>query len=214
MSYQNAGGGMGRNSGSALGGGGGAGGMGLNDVARQASKNLNAIASQVQASQVLDQASKAAAQAGGMLSSWLSTAATQASTLISDGTGAGAGAAASARLDLRNDLRRNLASAPPAAAGGKAFVGFSSDDYQRSHTNGSTVKATVAPARSGLGESNGSSAAHASQPAPYRTQQSTMAAPAAARTANGDLNSSGWGGFEEPAEPAKHEKNDGWGSWD
>jgi hypothetical protein len=198
MSYQQGGGGRGRGY-----GGGGGGGPGLNDVARHASRNLTAIASQVQNSQAFGTASQAAAQAGGMLSSWFTSAASQASSLLQEGAGGGA---ASSSL-LREDLRRNLANAPPASAGGAGFVGFSSDDYMRQHS---------APASS-LSTGNGYQQHQQHQPvqppsqfcsAPTQPQKTPVPA-----VAPSDANA-GWGGFDDvpgtDTDPAK----DSWGSWD
>lgn len=214
MSYQSGGGG-GRGY-----GGSGAGGTGLNDVARQAQRNLGAFASTVQNSEAFGTATKAAAQAGGLLGSWLSTAATQATTLINEGANAATGVATgqnggfsgfgsgSGTTDLRNDLRRNLASAPPAAASGSGFVGFSSDDYQRSHTNGNSGRAQT------MGMSNVNSHLNPAQ-VPSSSTALVSAAPSATATRPRQASSNpnaGWSGFDDSgdAEPAK----DAWGSWD
>jgi Putative GTPase activating protein for Arf len=185
-------------------GGHGSGGQGLNDVARQASRNINALASTVSNSAAFGTATQAAAQAGGMLSSWFSSAASQASHMLQEGTGGGA---AGNNL-LREDLRRNLASAPPASASGGGFVGFSSEDYMRN--NGSA------------GSNNNNNRYQQLQQAQHRPVQplAQYQAPPmqqqpkpAAATGPADPNG-GWGGFDDvptaDTEPAK----DAWGSWD
>lgn len=223
MSYQQGGGGY---------GGGGSRGGGINDVARQAQKNLGALASTVQNSEAFGTATKAAAQAGGFLGSWLSTAASQATTLINEGANAATGVATGQRglggggggggfagfgggggtSDLRNDLRRNLASAPPAASGGNAFVGFSSEDYQRSHTNGNSGRAATMAAVPGANANSHLNPAQlpSSSIAPVAPSATTTAARPGPRAS--DLNA-GWGGFDDAADTAEPAK-DAWGSWD
>jgi ADP-ribosylation factor GTPase-activating protein 1 len=229
-SYQSYGGASGRGGGASFGGfgsgsaagGSGSAGVALNDMARQASRNINALASQVQSSQVYDHATKAAAQAGGILSSWLSTAATHASTLINEGSSTAAGAGGSTRDDLRSDLRRNLASAPPAAAGsGKAFVGFSSEDYQRSHTNngsmGASAPMSTGSAGAGFGWTDSSQTAAPAHAQGMQAQSGSATRPTAAmasRNSGAGSAAGGWGGFDEHAEPTKADKNDGWSEWD
>lgn len=115
----------------------------FNSVGQNVTKNLSNIASQVQASEVLGQASKAAAQAGGMFSSWLTNVSTQATKIMNDDDG---------RSDLRAGLRQNLApSAGSAASAG--FKGFSSDDYVQGY--GSNAAQPVAAAAGGGGDNGG-----------------------------------------------------------
>lgn len=135
---QGGGGGAGRSGGPGFGGFGGIGNVvntaNLNNVGQQVSRNLSGIASQVQSSEVLGQASKAAAQAGGMLSSWFTSVSSQATQMITDDDG---------RNDLRQNLRRNLES----SAKTEGFAGFSSEDYHKSYGSGGNVPASVAPSR-------------------------------------------------------------------
>lgn len=209
MSYQNS---MRANSSSNYGGYG----QNLNDVARQASRNISAMASQVQSSEVIGQASKAAMQAGGVLSSWLSTAANQATSLISHGANATSNRD-DTRTGLRDDLRRNLASAPPANAGDRAFVGFSSDDYRRTRTNGT-------PPRN-MFPDNEPSTHHLApvvdrpvqppaqfQQVPAQRLQTTQASgtrSSSNQTADSDFS---WGAFDEGGDSTS--AKDTWSSWD
>lgn len=107
-------------------------GQNLSNVGQQVTRNLSTFASQVQSSDVMGQASKAAAQAGGMLSSWFSSVSKEATRIINDDDG---------RDDLRSSLRKNLteSSASAEAAG---FKGFSSEDFQGSK-NGNVASAAA-----------------------------------------------------------------------
>lgn len=106
----------------------------LNTAGQSVTRNLSSFATQVQKSEVLGQAGKAAAQAGGMLSSWFTNVSTQATKIMNDNDG---------RDDLRQNLRQNLT----AGGGGSEFKGFSSDDFDR--TYGSGGKGRAAPANNG-----------------------------------------------------------------
>lgn len=95
-------------------------GQNLSNVGQQVTRNLSSIASQVQSSDVLGQAGKAAAQAGGMLSSWFTNVSKEATRIINDDDGTD---------DLRASLRKNLAPTT-ASAEAAGFKGFSSEDFQ------------------------------------------------------------------------------------
>lgn len=207
-SYQNGG----RTS-SGGGGGGGFGGFGgfgaitstanldnvtsnLNNVGQSVTRNLSSIASQVQSSDVVGQAGKAAAQAGGMLSLWFSNVSTQATKIINDDDG---------RNDLRQNLRQNLA---PGAAGA-GFKGFSSDDFMKSY--GSNANET-SMSSAAMPQNNMSSMSSANYTAPVSMAPTPTAAPVKVSSGAGN-GGDGWGGFDDaPAEPK--EKKDAWGAWD
>eukprot|EP00177_Eucheuma_denticulatum_P007616 GFKZ01013857.1.p1 GENE.GFKZ01013857.1~~GFKZ01013857.1.p1 ORF type:complete len:470 (+),score=49.00 GFKZ01013857.1:191-1600(+) len=106
----------------------------LNTAGQSVTRNLSSFATQVQRSEVLGQAGKAAAQAGGMLSSWFTNVSTQATKIMNDNDG---------RDDLRQNLRQNLT----AGGGGAGFKGFSSDDFDK--TYGSSGKGGAAPMNNG-----------------------------------------------------------------
>lgn len=169
----------------------------LNNVGQSVTRNLSSIATQVQGSDVVGQAGKAAAQAGGMLSSWFTNVSTQATKIMNDDDG---------RNDLRQNLRQNLA---PGAAGA-GFKGFSSDDYMKSYgSNGNQT----AMSSSGMAQNNMSSMSSANYTAPVNKTAVPAAAPMKASTAVANGGGDGWGGFDEvPAEPK--EKKDAWGAWD
>ena len=208
MSY-NGGGSSGRtNSGTAFAGFGSVASNAANTAANTASvvgqnvtRNLSSIASQVQQSDVLGTASKAAAQAGGVLSSWFTNVSTQATKLMNENDGRG---------DLRANLRQNLApNATSAASAG--FKGFSSDDFQKSYgSNGMTggmsgmgnVQVQNGGARAGY---NGIGGGNSNANMNVATMQS------AATSSKADEGA--WGGFDDVGFDAK-EKKDAWGAWD
>lgn len=110
-------------------------GQNLSNVGQQVTRNLSSFASQVQSSDVVGQASKAAAQAGGMLSSWFTNVSKEATRIMNDDDGTD---------DLRASLRKNLA---PTAASAEAagFKGFSSKDFQPSAPTNPTSTEQVNP---------------------------------------------------------------------
>lgn len=198
--YQKGGGANGGRDGSGFGGFGGFGSMptaaNLNNVGQSVTRNISNIAAQVQSSEVLGQAGKAAAQAGGMLSSWFTNVSSQATKIINDDDG---------RDDLRRNLRQNLA---PGAAGA-GFKGFSSEDYMKSYgSNGNNTQPTMnGGAMNGKVMNGNMSASNMSAP----VAKAPVVAPVQAKVPvpNGDA----WGGFDDlPAEPK--EKKDAWGAWD
>lgn len=110
-------------------------GQNLSNVGQQVTRNLSSLATQVQSSDVIGQAGKAAAQAGGMLSSWFTNVSKEATRIINDDDGTD---------DLRASLRKNLAptSASAEAAG---FRGFSSKDFQPSAPTNPTSTEKINP---------------------------------------------------------------------
>lgn len=168
----------------------------LNNVGQSVTRNLSSIATQVQSSDVVGQAGKAAAQAGGMLSSWFTNVSSQATKIINDDDG---------RNDLRQNLRQNLA---PGAAGA-GFKGFSSDDFMKSYGSNGNQNSNGSAA---MPQNDMSSMSSAS----YSAQLSHAPTPAAVpvKVSSGIVNGGdGWGGFDDvPAEPK--EKKDAWGAWD
>lgn len=159
----------------------------ISNVGQQVGRNLSSFATQVQSSDVLGNASKAAAQAGGVLSSWFSNVSKEATRMMADDDG---------RNDLRANLRQNLVP-NTASAASVGFKGFSSDDYQvGSETNNprpaEAVSATnTRPPR---------------KPQPEQPPKSNAPATSAPRA------NAGWGGFDD-VEPDQDEK-DPWGAWD
>lgn len=194
-------------------------GQNINDVAQQASRNISAMATQFQNSEVFGQASKVAVQAGGLLSSWLSNAANQASTMIAQGTNIGA-SQGDIRSGLRDDLRRNLASAPPADQGNHAFVGFSSDDYMRTHTNGTTTGNAYASSDPLNHQTATLTDRPLQAPAQFQqtslqqiqTAQTSQAAASRQNVAQNTGSDFSWGGFDEAADTAS--AKDTWSSWE
>lgn len=206
-SYQK-GGGSGGGTGAGFGGFGGFGGISsnanlnnvtsnLNNVGKSVTRNLSSIASQVQTSDVVGQAGKAAAQAGGMLSSWFTNVSTQATKMMNDDDG---------RNELRQNLRQNLA--PGAASAG--FRGFSSDDYQKSYgSNGNQT--SMGGSRSA--ENSMPSMSSADYARSNNTSNVPSVAPVHASNPVTSTGNDGWGGFDDvAAEP--HGKKDAWGAWD
>lgn len=161
-------------------------GQNLSNVGQNVTRNLSSIASQVQRSDVVGQASKAAAQAGGMLSSWFTNVSKEATRMINDDDG---------RDDLRANLRQTLV---PSAASAESvgFKGFSSDDYNSQSTPVSNDK-------------NGtSSVGNGSRTVPQPLKQSVS------KTASTRVDdSNGWGGFDD-TEVEVNDKKEGWGAWD
>ncbi|KAI0563082.1 Arf GTPase activating protein [Gracilaria domingensis] len=174
----------------------------LNNVGQNLTRNLSNIASTVQQSDVMGQASKAAAQAGGMLSNWFTNVSTQANKIMNENDG---------RQDLRAGLRRNLAQAPGANSAG--FKGFSSDDFAKSSygTSGSNTSETVPTNRTnGVSYSQMSSSYPTSQPTP--TQGSNAPPKTAVAAGGGNGSESAWGGFDDVPSTPK-ETSDPWGAW-
>lgn len=194
-------------------------GSNLSNVGQSMTQNLSSFASQVQRSEVLGQAGKAAAQAGGLFSSWLTNVSTQATKMMNENDG---------RDELRQNLRQNLT----AEAAGKGFKGFSSEDYQRSYggtqsqsggmnggvnqirglgSSGGVSQVQGLGSNGGMSHSKGGSMPSLSS-ADYsnRTQRAT-----GATQTKTDLGKGGdaWGGFDDVAVDSK-EKKDPWGAWD
>lgn len=178
----------------------------LGNVGQSVTRNLSSFASQVQRSEVLGQAGKAAAQAGGMLSSWLTNVSTQATKMMNENDG---------RDELRQNLRQNLTT----GAAGKGFEGFSSEDYQRSYggvqsqsvgMNGGMNHIEGTGTSRGANQNMGGSMQSLSS-ADYsrRTQQRMRETPAKTNSGNGG---GGWGGFDDVAADTKDRK-DPWGAW-
>lgn len=139
----------------------------LSNVGQQVTRNLSSFATQVQSSDVLGNASKAAAQAGGMLSSWFTNVSKEATRIINDDDG---------RNDLRANLRQNLAP-NTASAASVGFKGFSSDDFHNSNTANGTRTTDHASVSAG-------------KPAPLQQKPSAPSRPAT-------KTNSGWGGFDD-----------------
>ena len=182
----------------------------LNNVGQQVTRNLSNIATQVQKSEVLGQASKAAAQAGGMLSSWFTNVSTQATKIMQDDDGRG---------DLRANLRQNLApSATSAASAG--FKGFSSDDFSHSYGSNGTSQTNGVNGmigQNGMGSvKSGSMGNQPSQPNSVSAAGSSMngmGAQVQSQKPSVGEDGGAWGGFDDiPSDPK--EKKDAWGAWD
>lgn len=169
----------------------------LNNVGKSVTRNLSSIASQVQTSDVVGQAGKAAAQAGGMLSSWLANVSTQATKIMNDDDG---------RNELRQNLRQNLTPSAP----NSGFKGFSSDDYQKSYGSNEN-QASVGG--SGMARNNMSSMSSADYAASNGTSSFANVAPTRTSNPVASTGNDGWGGFDDvPSEP--QDKRDAWGAWD
>lgn len=166
-------------------------GANLNDVGQNVTRNLSTIASQVQRSEIVGQAGKAAAQAGGMLSSWFTNVSSQASKMINDNDG---------RDDLRQNLRTTLSASNNAASAG--FTGFSSDDY-KSYGSGNNT--------SSMSSMQNMRSNQQSIPTQNHSMMSQPAPPVQSKPVSSG--GGAWGGFDDiPADPK--EKKDAWGAWD
>lgn len=160
----------------------------FSNVGQQVTRNLSSFATQVQSSDVLGNASRAAAQAGGVLSSWFSNVSKEATRIMGEDDG---------RNDLRANLRQNLVP-NTASAASVGFKGFSSDNFHTvPETSNTRLGDEIAPT---------SNARHPGKPRTEEPKRPT-AATSAPRI------DTGWGGFDD-VEPDQDEKKDAWGAWD